>query len=82
MRPTSTRRWWRSAGFHGGGLVTDDADSPHAGLSRARAEFVFGHADQDRSMTPEAVERLGRALADAGLTATNEIYPAHRTATP
>jgi carboxymethylenebutenolidase len=63
------------AGFHGGGLVTDEADSPHVGLPSARAEFVFGHADNDRSMTPEAVERLGQALADAGLTATNEVYP-------
>jgi len=51
------------AGFHGGGLVTDDPNSPHAGLAKARAEFVFGHADHDRSMTPEAVEALGRALA-------------------
>jgi carboxymethylenebutenolidase len=25
-------------------------------------------------MTPANVEQLGRALADAGLTATNEIY--------
>ncbi len=64
-----------AACFHGGGLVTDDPDSPHAGLPGARAEFVLGHADQDRSMTPEAVERLGQALAEAGLTATNEIYP-------
>jgi carboxymethylenebutenolidase len=63
------------AGFHGGGLVTEDADSPHLALASARAEFVFGHADNDRSMTPEAVERLGRALADAGLRATNEVYP-------
>jgi carboxymethylenebutenolidase len=63
------------AGFHGGGLVTDDPRSPHAGLPNARAEFVFGHADQDRSMPPEAVAALGTALADAGLTATNEIYP-------
>jgi carboxymethylenebutenolidase len=63
------------AGFHGGGLVTDDPDSPHLGLARARAEFVFGHADHDRSMTPEAVERLGRALDEAGLRATNEVYP-------
>ena len=54
------------AGFHGGGLVTDDPDSPHLRLPGARAEFVFGHADQDRSMTPEAVAALGRALADAG----------------
>ena len=64
-----------AAGFHGGGLVTDDPDSPHRGLPQARAEFVFGHADQDRSMTPEAVAALGEALAAAGLTATNEIYP-------
>ena len=62
-------------GFHGGGLVTDADDSPHLGLPRARAEFVFGHADHDRSMPPEAVETLGAALADAGLTATNEVYP-------
>ena len=62
-------------GFHGGGLVTDADDSPHRGLPSARAEFVFGHADQDRSMPPEAVETLGAALADAGLTATNEVYP-------
>jgi carboxymethylenebutenolidase len=26
-------------------------------------------------MTPENVEALGRALDDAGLTATNEVYP-------
>lgn len=64
-----------AAGFHGGGLVTDEPDSPHLSLADARAEFVYGHADNDGSMPPEAVEALGRALADAGLTATNEIYP-------
>jgi carboxymethylenebutenolidase len=62
------------AGFHGGGLVTDDADSPHRGLANARAEFVFGHADNDRSMGPEAIVTLGEALRDAGLTASNEVY--------
>ena len=61
-------------GFHGGGLVTDDADSPHRGIGHARAEYVFGHADQDRSMPPEAIEALGRALAEAGLVARNEVY--------
>jgi carboxymethylenebutenolidase len=61
-------------GFHGGGLVTDAEDSPHRGLGDARAEYVFGHADQDRSMPPEAVETLGKALAEAGLTASNEVY--------
>src|SRR3954454_19883072 len=47
------------AGFHGGGLVTDEPDSPHRGLPNARAEFVFGHADNDRSMPPAAIVTLG-----------------------
>ncbi|WP_035911917.1 dienelactone hydrolase family protein [Knoellia sinensis] len=60
--------------FHTGGLATEAEDSPHLGLPNARAEFVFGHADQDRSMDPAQVERLGEALAAVGLTATNEVY--------
>lgn len=62
------------AGFHAGGLVTDAPDSPHLELPTARAEFLFGHADNDRSMTPENVADLDAALAGAGLTARNEIY--------
>ena len=61
-------------GFHGGGLATDADDSPHRGLGNARAEFVFGHADQDRSMPADAIVMLGEALRDAGLTASNEVY--------
>ncbi len=61
-------------GWHGGRLVTDEPTSPHLLLAGARAEFVYGHADQDRSMPIDAVEALGRALADAGLTHRNEIY--------
>jgi carboxymethylenebutenolidase len=61
-------------GFHAGGLVTEEPDSPHLGLKDAKARFVFGHADHDRSMAPEAVARLGETLEDAGLEASNEIY--------
>lgn len=61
-------------GFHGGGLATDEADSPHLGLVNARARFVFGHADKDPGMAPDAVALLGKALADSGLEASNEIY--------
>lgn len=61
--------------FHGGGLVTDQPDSPHLALAVARAEFVCGHADHDRSMPPEAVATLGATFARHGLTATNEVYP-------
>ena len=61
-------------GFHGGGLATDDDTSPHRGIALARAEFAFGHADHDTSMPPEAVGRLGEALADAGLLFINDVY--------
>lgn len=62
-------------GFHGGGLATDDDDSPHRGLPDAKASFVFGHADRDRSMPPEAIGRLEAALADAGLDHVSEVFP-------
>lgn len=61
--------------FHGGGLATEDEDSPHLGLPNARAQFVFGHADGDRSMAPEAIDRLESALDDAGLAYTSAVYP-------
>ena len=73
-RPRTPTTSPRSAGFHGGGLATDDDSSPHLGLPAARAEFVFGHADHDRSMPPEAVGRLGEALASAGLVFINDVY--------
>lgn len=62
-------------GWHGGGLVTDDPDSPHLALATARAAFAFGHASHDRSMPPEAVAALGAALEEAGLRAVNEVFP-------
>lgn len=62
-------------GWHGGGLVTDEPDSPHLALAGARASYAFGHASDDGSMPPEAVAALGEALAAAGLTAVNEVFP-------
>ena len=62
------------AGFHGGGLVDETADSPHRELASARAEFLFGHADNDRSMTAEDSAALDAALVGAHLTALNETY--------
>jgi carboxymethylenebutenolidase len=61
-------------GFHGGGLVTEEETSPHLGIARAKAEFLFAHADHDRSMPPEAVEELRRVLDDAGLAGTSVVY--------
>lgn len=69
------------AGFHGGGLVTDAPDSPHLELATARAEFLFGNADKDGSMTPQNVADLSAALDRAGLIGVNEIYEGAPAAT-
>lgn len=63
-----------AAGFHGGGLATDDPDSPHLLADRVTAELYFGHADQDHSLPPEQIERLDKALTDAGVRHRTEVY--------
>ena len=61
-------------GFHTGGLVTDDDDSPHLSAGELRAEVFLGHADNDRSMTP-GTDRHGRARARrAGVTYRSELF--------
>lgn len=60
-------------GFHGGELVTEAADSPHRSIASSRAEYTLAHADNDPSMTVEAVEQLENALVDAGRPHFNEI---------
>ena len=62
------------AGFHGGGLVTDDEDSPHRSAGELTAEVYLGHADNDRSMTPENIATLEHALGEAEVTYRSEVY--------
>lgn len=62
-------------GFHGGGLATDAADSPHRVIPGTTADYVFLHADHDRSMTPDQVALLERTLTEAGVDHVNEIVP-------
>ncbi len=61
-------------GFHGGGLVTEEPDSPHRLVGSSTAEYAFGHADQDGSNPIEAVATLEEALTEAGRPHLNEIY--------
>jgi carboxymethylenebutenolidase len=61
-------------GFHGGGLVTDAADSPHLAIEDSTAAYVFGHADQDSSMPLDAVAELEATLQAAGRPHLNEVY--------
>lgn len=65
-----------AASFHGGGLYTGTATSPHTLLSRLKARLYFGHAIDDRSMPKEAIENLDRALASWGGRHESEIYGA------
>jgi carboxymethylenebutenolidase len=60
--------------FHAGGLVTEDADSPHRSADNLKAELYLGHADEDPSMTPEQIAALDRALDAAGVRHRSEIY--------
>jgi carboxymethylenebutenolidase len=60
--------------FHAGGLVTDALDSPHLNVGQITGEVYFGHADQDRSMTPDQIADLEKALDEAGVRYTSEVY--------
>jgi carboxymethylenebutenolidase len=62
------------AGFHAGGLVTDDVDSPHRSASELTVEVYFGHAENDRSMTPKNIAALEQALDEADVTYRSEVY--------
>jgi carboxymethylenebutenolidase len=62
------------AGFHAGGLVTDDPKSPHFSAAELTAEVYLGHADNDPSMTPQQIATLEQALTEAGVTYTSEVY--------
>ncbi|WP_405801092.1 dienelactone hydrolase family protein [Streptomyces sp. NBC_01506] len=66
------------AGFHGARLATEEPDSPHIGAERITAELYFGHSDQDRSLPPEQIDRLERALTDAGVRHRAEVYAGAR----
>lgn len=62
------------AGFHAGGLVTDDPESPHRSADAISAEMYFGFADEDPSMTAEHISTLEKTLDEAGARYRAEVY--------
>jgi carboxymethylenebutenolidase len=64
------------AAFHGGGLVTDRADSPHLLIPQMRARYLFAVAQNDDQAEPAAKTVLRDAFAAASLEAEIEVYPA------
>jgi len=64
------------ASFHGGGLVTDKADSPHLLAPKIKARMYFGVAANDDQRQPDAKDKLKESVAKAGVPAEIEVYPA------
>ena len=62
------------ASFHGGGLVTDQPDSPHLLVPSMTAHYLFAIAENDDESEPEAKDVLREAFAEAGLPAEIEVY--------
>src|SRR5437868_3537990 len=62
--------------FHGGGLVTKDANSPHLLIPKTKASFVVAIARNDDQKQPEAKAILKATFAAAKRPAVVEVYPA------
>jgi len=77
---TMRTAWARSdrigagASFHGGGLVTDEPDSPHLLIEEMNARYLFAIAENDDDNDPEAKNVLRETFAAAGLPAEIEVY--------
>ena len=63
------------ASFHGGGLVTANADSPHLLAPKIKGRMYFGIAANDDMQQPDAKTRLKEAFDAAKVPAEVEVYP-------
>jgi carboxymethylenebutenolidase len=62
------------ASFHGGGLVTQNPNSPHLLVPRIRAKMYFGVASNDDMQQPTAKDTLRAAFEAAKNPAKIEVY--------
>ena len=62
------------ASFHGGGLVTDQPNSPHLGAAKTKAQFLIAIAANDDARSPNDKNVLKETFAQAGLQAEIEVY--------
>ncbi len=62
------------ASFHGGGLVTDNPNSPHLLAPKIKARMYFGIASNDDMRQPDAKDKLKQAFAAARVPAEIEVY--------
>jgi carboxymethylenebutenolidase len=64
-----------AASFHGGGLVTNNPDSPHLLAPKIEARMYFGIASNDDKQQPDAKDKLKEAFGAAKVAAEIEVYP-------
>jgi carboxymethylenebutenolidase len=62
------------ASFHGGGLVTQNANSPHLLAPKVRARMYFGIATNDDMQQPDAKTKLKEAFDAAKVPVEVEVY--------
>lgn len=62
------------ASFHGGGLVTDQPNSPHLQASQTKAQFLVAVADNDDQRAPKDKTVLKETFAKVNLPAEIEVY--------
>ena len=62
------------ASFHGGGLVTTDANSPHLQAAQAKAHLLIAIAANDDERAPTDKTVMKETFAKAGLAAEIEVY--------
>ena len=60
--------------FHGGGLATDQDDSPHLLAPRMKAGFLIAIAENDDERNPQEKVLLREAFDNAGVEAEIEVY--------
>ena len=60
--------------YHGGGLVTDESDSPHLLIPQMRAEFLIAVAHDDDEREPTTKVVLADAFKQHQLEAEIEVY--------
>jgi carboxymethylenebutenolidase len=61
--------------FHGGGLVTNNPDSPHLLAPKIKARMYFGVASNDDQRQPDAKVKLKESFEAAKVPVEVELYP-------
>jgi carboxymethylenebutenolidase len=62
--------------FHGGGLTSNNPDSPHLLIPQTKAQYLIAVAENDDMRDPNSKNILKEAFAAAKLEAEVEVYPA------